>query len=68
MNIRRKMNTEIMTQNTMQDIQFHKYQKVKAMQSFRQKFSEMIREYRDGYRNQRSCVDRQIQLGNGVGE
>lgn len=30
--------------------QFHKYQKVKAMQSFRQKFSEMIREYRDGFR------------------
>ena len=28
------------------------YQKLKAMQTFRQKFSDMIREYRDGYRMQ----------------
>ena len=31
---------------------YKKYQKLKAMQSFRQKFSDMIREYRDGYRMQ----------------
>jgi uncharacterized membrane protein YbaN (DUF454 family) len=29
---------------------YKKYQKLKAMQTFRQKFSEMIREYRDGFR------------------
>jgi len=29
---------------------FNKYQKIKAMQSFKQKFSEMTREYRDGFR------------------
>lgn len=27
-----------------------KYQKLKAMQSFKQKFSEMTREYTDGFR------------------
>jgi inorganic pyrophosphatase len=31
---------------------YKKYQKIKAMQSFKQKFSDMIREYRDGYRIQ----------------
>jgi len=28
---------------------FKKYQKLKAMQSFRQKFSEMTKEYRSGF-------------------
>jgi len=28
---------------------FKKYQKVKAMQSFRQKFNEMTKEYRGGF-------------------
>lgn len=28
---------------------FKKYQKLKAMRSFRQKFSEMTREYRNGF-------------------
>lgn len=32
--------------------QFNKYQKIKSMQSFRQKFSEMIQEYRNGFRLQ----------------
>lgn len=29
---------------------YKKYQKIKSMQSFKQKFSEMTREYRDGFR------------------
>lgn len=33
-------------------MQYKKYQKLKAMQTFKQKFSEMTREYRDGFRPQ----------------
>ena len=31
---------------------YKKYQKLKAMQTFKQKFSDMTREYRDGFRFQ----------------
>ena len=30
---------------------FKKYQKIKAMQTFKQKFSEMTKEYRNGFRD-----------------
>ena len=33
-------------------MQYKKYQKLKAMQTFKQKFSEMIREYKDGFKIQ----------------
>lgn len=33
-------------------MQYKKYQKLKAMQTFKQKFSDMTREYRDGFRVQ----------------
>lgn len=33
-------------------MQYKKYQKLKAMQTFKQKFSDMTREYRDGFRPQ----------------
>lgn len=36
---------------------YKKYQKLKAMQSFRQKFSDMIREYRDGFRKEAVVQD-----------
>ncbi len=39
-------------------LQFHKYQKLKAMQSFRQKFSEMTREYRDGFQPKNQYKDK----------
>ena len=42
-------NTEHQTSSIMP---FKKYQKLKAMQTFKQKFSEMTREYRDGFRFQ----------------
>lgn len=32
---------------------YKKYQKIKAMQSFKQKFSEMTKEYRDGFKSKR---------------
>lgn len=33
-------------------MQYKKYRKLKAMQTFKQKFSDMTREYRDGFRPQ----------------